>query len=111
MAIRVRIPTPLRRVTNGERVVEVQGSTLAQALADLDRRFPGIQAKILDERGEVLQFVNIFVNEKDIRFLAGLQTSLGDDAEVSIVPAMAGGTSSLPGRRPPATHRSLLVQQ
>jgi molybdopterin synthase sulfur carrier subunit len=91
MAIRVRIPTPLRRITNGERVVEVQGGTLAQALADLDRRFPGIQAKILDDRGEVLQFVNIFVNEKDIRFLSGLQTALGDEADVSIVPAMAGG--------------------
>ena len=91
MAVHVRIPTPLRRITNGERVVDVSGSNLAQALADLDRRFPGIRAKILDERGEVLQFVNIFVNEQDIRFLSGLETPLGDCAEVSIVPAMAGG--------------------
>jgi len=91
MAVHVRIPTPLRRITNGERVVDVSGSTLAQALADLDRRYPGIRAKILDDRGEVLQFVNIFVNEQDIRFLSGLATPLGDGAEVSIVPAMAGG--------------------
>jgi molybdopterin converting factor small subunit len=91
MSITVRIPTPLRRITNGERVVTVSGSDLGQALADLDRRFPGIRAKILDDRGEVLQFVNIFVNEQDVRFLAGLQTPLEEGAEVSIVPAMAGG--------------------
>lgn len=91
MAVHVRIPTPLRRITNGERVVEVNGTNLAQALVDLDRRFPGIKAKILDERGEVLQFVNIFVDEQDIRFLSGLQTPLGEGAEISIIPAMAGG--------------------
>ncbi|HKV44884.1 MAG TPA: MoaD/ThiS family protein [bacterium] len=91
MAVHVRIPTPLRRITNGERVIEVTASTIAQALDDLERRFPGIRAKILDGRGEVLQFVNIFVNEQDIRFLAGLQTPLAEGAEVSIVPAMAGG--------------------
>jgi molybdopterin synthase sulfur carrier subunit len=92
MAVHVRIPTPLRRITNGERVIEVNGHDLAQAIDDLDRRFPGIRAKILDERGEVLQFVNIFVNERDVRFLAGLKTPLEEGAEVSIVPAMAGGS-------------------
>lgn len=91
MTVKVRIPTPLRRITNGERIVAVTATNLAQALLDLDRRFPGIRAKIVDDRGEVLQFVNIFVNEQDIRFLSGLQTPLGDGAEVSIVPAMAGG--------------------
>ena len=94
MAVTVRIPTPLRRITNGERVVTVSGRDLAQALIDLDRRFPGIRAKILDDRGEVLQFVNIFVNEQDVRFLAGLLTPLEDGAEVSIVPAMAGGAQA-----------------
>ena len=94
MAVTVRIPNPLRRITNGERVVTVSGRDLAQALIDLDRRFPGIRAKILDDRGEVLQFVNIFVNEQDVRFLAGLQTPLEDGAEVSIVPAMAGGAQA-----------------
>ncbi len=91
MAVRVRIPTPLRRITNGERVVTVDGGDVAQALQALDRRFPGFRAKILDDRGEVLQFVNIFVDEQDIRFLSGLRTPLRDGAEVSIVPAMAGG--------------------
>ncbi|TMI90742.1 MAG: MoaD/ThiS family protein [Bacillati bacterium ANGP1] len=92
MAVHVRIPTPLRRITNGERVIVVSGGNLAQALEDLDRRFPGFRAKIMDDRGELLQFVNIFVNEKDIRFLSGLQTPLAEGAEVSIVPAMAGGS-------------------
>lgn len=91
MAVRVRIPTPLRRLTNGERVVEVEGADLQAAIDNLDRRFPGIRARILDERGDVLQFVNIFVNERDIRFLQGVRTPLEDGAEVSIVPAMAGG--------------------
>jgi sulfur-carrier protein len=91
MAVHVRIPTPLRRLTQGERVVEVQGSDLAQVIEELDRRYPGIREKILDERGEVLRFVNIFVNEQDIRFLAGLKTPVEEDSEVSIIPAMAGG--------------------
>lgn len=91
MAVRVRIPTPLRRLTNGERVVEVEGADLQEAIEELDRRFPGIRARILDERGDVLQFVNIFVNERDIRFLDGIRTPLEDGSEVSIVPAMAGG--------------------
>lgn len=93
MAARVRIPTPLRRLTNGERLIEVRGGDLAQVIDELDRRFPGIRAKILDDQGEVLQFVNIFVNEQDIRFLDGLRTPLDEGAEVSIVPAMAGGAA------------------
>ncbi len=91
MAARVRIPTPLRRLTNGERLIEVHGADLAQAIDELDRRFPGIRDRILDDQGAVLRFVNIFVNEQDIRFLAGLATPLAEGAEVSIVPAMAGG--------------------
>ena len=91
MAAHVRIPTPLRRLTNGERIIEVQAADLGQAIDELDRRYPGIRAKLLDERGEVLRFVNIFVNEQDIRFLGGLRTPLVQGAEVSIVPAMAGG--------------------
>jgi sulfur-carrier protein len=91
MAVRVRIPTPLRQLTNGARLIEVGGADLSQAIDELDRQFPGIRARIVDEQGEVLRFVNIFVNERDIRFLGGLQTPLADGAEVSIVPAMAGG--------------------
>jgi sulfur-carrier protein len=91
MTVRVRIPTPLRPLTNGQRVVEASGADLAEAIVDLDRRFPGIRSKILDDRGEVLRFVNIFVNERDIRFLSGLQTPLTEGAEIAIIPAMAGG--------------------
>jgi molybdopterin synthase sulfur carrier subunit len=94
MGVQVRIPTPLRRITRGERVVQVDGANLAQALEALDRRYPGIRAKILDDRGQVLEFVNIFVNEQDIRFLSGLDTPLAEGAEVSIVPAMAGGAAA-----------------
>jgi sulfur-carrier protein len=91
MAVRVRIPTPLRGLTNGARLVDVSGGDLSQAIDELDRRFPGIRARLIDDHGEVLRFVNIFVNERDIRFLGGLRTPLTDGAEVSIVPAMAGG--------------------
>jgi molybdopterin synthase sulfur carrier subunit len=91
MAAHIRIPSPLRKLTGGERVIEVTGSNLAQAIDELDRRFPGLRAKIVDERGEVHRFVNIFVNERDIRFLSGLQTPLAEGAQVSIIPAMAGG--------------------
>lgn len=91
MTAHVRIPTPLRRLTNGERRVEVHAADLGQAIDELERRFPGLRARILDEHGEVLQFVNIFVDEQDVRFLAGLRTPLAEGAEVSIVPAMAGG--------------------
>jgi sulfur-carrier protein len=91
MAARVRIPTPLRQLTKGERLIEVGAADLGQAIDELDRRFPGLRARLLDEHGEVLRFVNIFVNERDVRFLGGLRTPLADGAEVSIVPAMAGG--------------------
>jgi len=91
MAAHVRIPTPLRRLTKGERIIEVNGGDLGQVIDELEQRYPGIREKLLDERGEVLRFVNIFVDEQDIRFLAGLKTPLGASAEVSIVPAMAGG--------------------
>ena len=91
MAARVRIPAPLRRLTNGERIIEVHGPNVSDAIDELEGRFPGIRAKIVDERGEVLRFVNIFVNEQDIRFLSGLRTPVAEGAEISIIPAMAGG--------------------
>jgi sulfur-carrier protein len=91
MAAHVRIPTPLRKLTGGERVIEVQSASVAAAIDELDQKFPGLRAKIVDERGEVYRFVNIFVNERDIRFLSGLETPLAEGAEVSIIPAMAGG--------------------
>ncbi len=88
----VRIPTPLRALTRDARVVQASGATLVEVVNDLERQFPGLRARLLDGDGAVHAFVNIFVNDEDIRFLQGLATPLTDQAEISIIPAMAGGT-------------------
>lgn len=89
--VKVRIPAPLRKLTGDQRVVEAGGATLADLVEDLERRFPGIKDRIVDGAGKVHSFVNIFVNDEDVRFLQGMATPLRDDAEVAIIPAMAGG--------------------
>jgi molybdopterin converting factor small subunit len=88
----VRIPAPLRALTNNTRVVHAAGATLAEVVDDLERQFPGIRARIVDGDGSVHAFVNVFVDDEDIRFLQGLATPLTDQADVSIIPAMAGGS-------------------
>ena len=92
MAITVRIPTPLQRLTNGQGEVPCQGQTVTELLQDLERRYPGIKDRLCDETGKLRRFVNIFVNEEDIRFLQGDQTAIKDGDEVSIIPAIAGGS-------------------
>ena len=87
----IRIPTPMRRYTNGERLVTVVAATLAAAVDELDRRFPGLRERLVDGDGRLHHFVNVFVDEEDVRLLQGLATPLGDRTEVSIIPAMAGG--------------------
>jgi molybdopterin synthase sulfur carrier subunit len=87
----VRIPTPLRKLTEGKEEVSAMGATIGQVLDDLERNYPGIKARICDENGQVRRFVNIFANDEDIRFLANLDTPVGEKDEVSIVPAIAGG--------------------
>ena len=87
----VRIPTPLRKFTQGNEEVAASGGTVADILADLEKNFPGIKARICDDKGEVRRFVNIFVRDEDIRFLDNLATPVGDSDEISIVPAIAGG--------------------
>jgi molybdopterin synthase sulfur carrier subunit len=89
--IHVRVPTPLRKLTGGADAVEAEGATVAALVNDLDRRYPGIKARICDESGEVRRFVNLFVNGEDIRFLKQLETPLRPGDELSIVPAIAGG--------------------
>jgi molybdopterin converting factor small subunit len=96
----VRIPAPLRRYTNGERLITVAADTLAAAIEEMDRRFPGLRERLLDADGQVHRFVSIFVGDQDVRLLNGLATPLDAQAEVSIIPAMAGGA---PGVRPAAT--------
>ena len=91
MPAKIRIPTPLRKLTNDEEVVEVEAKTIGEAIGELQGRFPGIKDRLVDESGEVRRFVNVYVNEEDIRFLQNQQTPLKDGDEVSIIPAIAGG--------------------
>lgn len=91
MPKKVRIPTPLRKLTNNEELVEVNGATVAEAITELQARYPGIQERLMDEKGEVRRFVNVYVNEEDIRFLKNQNTPLKDGDEISIIPAIAGG--------------------
>ena len=91
MATKVLIPTPLRKLTNNEETVEVDAKTVAEAITQLQARFPGIQERLVDEKGEVRRFVNVYVNEEDIRFLKNQNTPLKDGDEISIIPAIAGG--------------------
>lgn len=91
MAVQIRIPTPLRSLTNDAEVVEVEASTIGGAIEALQARFPGIKERLVDEAGEVRRFVNVYVNEEDIRFLQNQDSPLKDGDEVSIIPAIAGG--------------------
>ena len=87
----VRIPTPLRKLTNDLEVVSAAGANVGELLDNLDKAFPGLRERICDEQGNVRRFVNIFVNDEDIRFLEDRATPVKDTDEVSIVPAIAGG--------------------
>ena len=91
MPVVVRVPTPLRKVPNGQETVEVGGATVEEGLANLESQYPGIKERIVDANGQLHRFVNIYVNGEDIRFLEGLATSVKDGDELSIVPAVAGG--------------------
>ena len=87
----VRIPTPLRKLTEGKEEVSAAGATVGELISDLEKNYPGIKARICDDSGDVRRFVNIFANDEDIRFLQNLDTPVKDSDEISIVPAIAGG--------------------
>ena len=91
MSIMVRIPTPLRRVTNGQDKVQVNGDSVGALIGDLDSQFPGLKERLCDEQGELRNFVNIYVNGEDVRFLDGINSATAEGDEISIVPAVAGG--------------------
>ncbi len=91
MSATVRIPTILRTYTAGAAEVSADGATLAQVLSDLDANYPGIAGRVLDDNGALRRFVNIYVNDDDVRFLDGLDTAIADGANLSIIPAVAGG--------------------
>jgi len=87
----VRIPTPLRSHTDGNDVVSAAGATVGEIIDDLDKNHPGIRDKLIDDKG-VRRFVNIFVGDEDIRFMDGVDTAVKDSDEISIIPAIAGGS-------------------
>ena len=92
MPITVRIPTPLRKLTNEQDIVTTNESgSLAELIEALEREYPGLKERLCDETGELRRFVNVYVNGEDVRFLSGLATAIDSGAEVSIVPAVAGG--------------------
>ncbi|HEY3084879.1 MAG TPA: ubiquitin-like small modifier protein 1 [Candidatus Dormibacteraeota bacterium] len=87
-----RIPGPLRRLSDGQVTVPVEAADLASAIDALDARYPGFRDRLLDENGELRQFVNVYLNDEDVRLGSGLQERVGADDEISIVPAVAGGS-------------------
>jgi molybdopterin synthase sulfur carrier subunit len=91
MAVKVKIPTPLQRLTQGKEEVDGEPGTIIELINALDRKYPGLGERI-SEAGKIRRFVNVYVNEEDIRFLNGEETKVKDGDEVSIVPAIAGGT-------------------
>ena len=91
MAIEVRVPTVLRKHTGGEKKVTGDGATLRELVSDLDSRNDGLGAALVGEDGAVHRFINIYVNDEDVRFLGGIETPLEDGDSVSILPAVAGG--------------------
>ena len=105
MAVRIRIPAPLRSLTAEEAIVTADGATTLRELVDeLEASYPGMRERLCEDDGELRRFVNVFVNGEDVRFLSGLGSALSEGDEVSIVPAVAGGSSrgagaSLWGRR------------
>lgn len=92
MAVKVRIPTPLQKLTGDKGEVEVKAANIKDLLEGLEKNFPGIKPRICDETGKIRRFVNVYLNEEDIRFLQQEATPLKDGDEVSIVPAIAGGS-------------------
>ncbi|MBI4570975.1 MAG: MoaD/ThiS family protein [Chloroflexi bacterium] len=92
MAVNVRIPTPLRKLTNQQEIVTLtEAASLAALIDALEGQHPGLKERICDETGQIRRFVNVYVNGEDVRFLSGLETPIEPGAEVSIVPAVAGG--------------------
>jgi len=91
MPVTVHVPTPLRKLTGNQSGVEIEAESVGQLFENLDAAHPGMKEKLLDEVGEIRRYINIYVNDEDIRFLKGKETALGDGDSVSIIPAIAGG--------------------
>ena len=94
MAIKVRIPTPLMKLTDNQSEVSAEGETISEIINNLENQFNGIKDRICEENGAPRRFINIYINEEDIRFLEGEKTTVKDGDEISIIPAIAGGISA-----------------
>ena len=93
MSVEVRVPSVLRKHTGGARVTQAQGATVAAVLEDLERQFPGLKQELLNDDGQMRQFVNVYVNDEDVRVLQRLETAVGPNDTLVILPAMAGGSA------------------
>lgn len=91
MPVKVRIPTPLQKLTGNKAEVIAKGSSVREILEDLNHQFPGIKERLYDEKGSLRRFINFYVNNEDIRFLKGETTPVKEGDELSVVPAIAGG--------------------
>ena len=91
MAVKVRVPTPLMKLTDNQSELTAEGATISEILNNLESQFAGIKERICDENGAPRRFINIYLNEEDIRFLDGESTAVKDGDEISIIPAIAGG--------------------
>jgi len=91
MAVKVRIPTPLRKITGGNDEVTAEGANVSEIIEDLEKNYPGLKERICEPDGTLRRFVNLYLNDEDIRFMDNLSTALKDNDELSIIPAIAGG--------------------
>ncbi len=94
MSTKVKIPTQLRSLTGGRGEVEASGSTIQDLIEDLEARHPGVRERLLDDSGGLRRFVNVYLDDEDVRFLEGLKTQIPESASVSIIPAVAGGATT-----------------
>lgn len=92
--VKVRIPAPLQKLTQNKQEVEASAANIKELISDLEKQFPGIKARLLDENGKIRRFINFYVNDEDIRFLKQDETPLSEGNEVSIIPAIAGGATN-----------------
>jgi len=92
MEVHVRIPAPLKRLAGGQDVIKSQGKTVGEVLQSLTDAYPGLEERLRDEKGEVRRFINIYLNDEDIRFIQDLRTPLKEGDQISIIPAIAGGS-------------------
>lgn len=91
MPVNVRIPTPLRKLTKDKDAVQATGATIQDIIDNLEAQYPGLRERLCDERGELRRFVNLYLNDEDIRFAQGKSTPVKDGDEISVIPAIAGG--------------------